>query len=539
MLKEYRASQWCGPLFLVSILVLVFLMGLPSLVVPFGRDQGVAALVASYFLDGYVPYKDIWDQKPPGLSLIYALAFSLFGRSMISVNLFDLLFRLLTVLAFYHVSRRLHGQAAGFISAFLYGTFSTLKWNHFWYIAQKETFMLLPLLLSTYLCMAWKENKSSPYLVLSGFFAAVACYLKPSALTAFVFVVLVVTISTFRARKGKGSLLLRNVGYLMLGFIAAWIPFLAYLLFHHALGEMVNAVFLFNIFYASSAYGEGILDALGNCMEATYRFVRATPSLSILTLGGLAIVLVKERSWKNLFVIGWLAFVLLSIWAQGKFFWYHWIPLVGPFVLLAAYGTVGLYEVDWDKKKYVGRGLYVAILLLAAALIWGDCLQYYHRVQRELSFVFGREPFTAFAHKYRMGKDFSFLADVEVAKYIESNTSPNDPIEIWGFEPLIYFLAQRKAASRYFCDLPLTANWSYKPAYVVDYQTASRRIFMREISAASPIYILVVKNDTNPLEPVDSLTQLQSFPEFAGYLSTDYFLEANIEDFYIYRRRGP
>ena len=49
----------------------------PTLTYPFGRDQGVFAAAADIIERGGVPYRDIWDVKPPGIFYLYRASCSL------------------------------------------------------------------------------------------------------------------------------------------------------------------------------------------------------------------------------------------------------------------------------------------------------------------------------------------------------------------------------------------------------------------------------------------------------------------------------
>ena len=62
--------------------VLLLLLGLvagtvlrtPLLDLPLERDEGAYAVVATEMLRGAVPYRDVWDHKPPGVYVAYAAA---------------------------------------------------------------------------------------------------------------------------------------------------------------------------------------------------------------------------------------------------------------------------------------------------------------------------------------------------------------------------------------------------------------------------------------------------------------------------------
>ena len=59
------------------------------------RDEGVYATVAQAWAAGKLPYRDVFDHKPPGIYVIYRAVFACFGESMIPVRV---AFALLTAL---------------------------------------------------------------------------------------------------------------------------------------------------------------------------------------------------------------------------------------------------------------------------------------------------------------------------------------------------------------------------------------------------------------------------------------------------------
>jgi hypothetical protein len=46
--------------------------------------------------------------------------------------------------------------------------------------------------------------------------------------------------------------------------------------------------------------------------------------------------------------------------------------------------------------------------------------------------------------------DFSFEADAEVAQHLKTHTGQHDYVFIWGWDPLVYFLADRRAPTRFW-----------------------------------------------------------------------------------------
>jgi hypothetical protein len=66
-----RADRFVGNLLLATAVA----FALPSLAYPFGRDQALYHYVARGWFDhGLLPYRNIFDQKPPGIYLVYGIA---------------------------------------------------------------------------------------------------------------------------------------------------------------------------------------------------------------------------------------------------------------------------------------------------------------------------------------------------------------------------------------------------------------------------------------------------------------------------------
>ncbi|HSC87973.1 MAG TPA: glycosyltransferase family 39 protein, partial [Polyangiaceae bacterium] len=126
------------PLRALAWIVIAFSL-LQVLLFAFGRDQGIFAVIGRGVLDGKMPYRDLWDFKPPGIFLVYAAAFGVFGNSMIAPRLVECLCLFAVVLG----CRRLGGTLFGSRTAGLVGGALAALVHaqlEFWHTAQPETF---------------------------------------------------------------------------------------------------------------------------------------------------------------------------------------------------------------------------------------------------------------------------------------------------------------------------------------------------------------------------------------------------------------
>jgi hypothetical protein len=69
----------------------ILLIGLLKLEQPLGRDQALHFWVGTRVLNGAILYKDVWDVRQPAILMFHAAAIALFGPSVRSVHLLELI----------------------------------------------------------------------------------------------------------------------------------------------------------------------------------------------------------------------------------------------------------------------------------------------------------------------------------------------------------------------------------------------------------------------------------------------------------------
>ena len=92
---------------LIALVVVASLPMAPSLR-PIGRDNGIQSYTAEVLAEGGTLYRDAWDNKLPGVYLINALAFRLFGTDAWAIWTIDVLFLCVTVVLVYRLLRLAH-----------------------------------------------------------------------------------------------------------------------------------------------------------------------------------------------------------------------------------------------------------------------------------------------------------------------------------------------------------------------------------------------------------------------------------------------
>ncbi|MGH2584784.1 MAG: hypothetical protein ACRDJE_07700, partial [Dehalococcoidia bacterium] len=127
--------------------IVVAVLGLPMIEFPFGSDQAIFAEVGRTISNGDFPYTDAWDQKPPGIFLIYTVAIHGPLGVMRNVRVFDLVWVVTAAIVLMELGRRWWTLPAGAIGGLLYGALYVTT-TGYWHSAQPDGFLALPLLLA-------------------------------------------------------------------------------------------------------------------------------------------------------------------------------------------------------------------------------------------------------------------------------------------------------------------------------------------------------------------------------------------------------
>jgi len=523
-------GSWYPVLWLFLIILVVAGLSLISLHLPLGRDQGVAAYFGGQILEGKVVYRDLYHFNFPGIFYTYALALKLFGLKPEAINLFDLIFRLFTLAGIYLAGARLFGKPSGLWAAGIYGIFSTVVYNNYWQNAQKETFALGALVYCLYFFSLGLEagKWKKPWIFLAGIFGFWAMLYKPTVALAPGLMGLFLLLDQGRGIKERGMGIL-GFG---LGLILPAIIVAIYFQSRHALSEMIRQVFIFGTAYGGQYYSGGpkvfglIFWKIVSWM-IDFGFL-----VGFAILGMTGLIREKKQNWKLPFWFGLGLFLNLLI--QLKFFTYHFMVLLLPLAIFSgAFFGAELDKLFPAQNRPARAGIWILALFLFSANLKSD----FSRYGRELLYDLGRISKDDFLEKY--GKwgfgDLSVTAEYQVSRYLREQTGPEEKVLVFGLEPGINFLAQRKAPGKFSYDLPLT--YQFGSEKFQPYQNQLRKQFLSELNSGAPAYIVVVEKDTSAIEPKDSFDQMLAWVEFKSFLAENYFLETKIEHYYLYRKK--
>ncbi len=514
----------------------------------YGRDQGIYAVVARTITEGGMPYRDAWDFKPPGIFLIYALARVFFGNAQYGIRILEclciigmipILMRLSTLLW----GSRLIGLAAGAVNAFVQAQLD------FWHTSQPESFggifTMAGILLAMQGEMAHQQDKSHRRSVLfnwigSGILFGISGLLKPPLAGGGAVLAIIFAGRSILSEKEGSSFLQRltrssirkavvPILYIAAGGIIPIVLCALWFAAKGALSDLYQVLFVFTPHYTKLGWEGSSFFGM-----AYWGFTEwLVTYCSLMTAGVLlffALGLGPRERYGALVIASIISIHLAGVVMQGKFFAYHYGATWPPTAMLAGFSLFWI----WDR---FGRhsALRAIVFYLGIVVISLGRSATKHTVESFRTRTLMRLEFFTQSPRNQAAIDrLAWIAEVNAGvnraagEYLKTRVPPNRPIFVWGFEPVIYDLAERPLASRYIYNVPQRVAWVKDEA---------RKSLMAELSSKRPAAIVIEHYDVFPHvtgENIDSADALPGFFEFNHLLKTNYRLVKTIETLDIY-----
>ncbi len=252
-----KMPGWLAPL-AFGLVLLSFLAESPwPLTHIIGRlDQAVYVLGGAEWVQGRIPYRDFWDNKPPSIYLLNAIAWKLSGGCL-GIWVISLACAAGGALLFFDISRRLYGAAALPVTAlYLAETAPEAGPN------DVNGFVLILTLaaLRLFLGRVARPGLLWPDGFVLGLFWAIAVLFRPNAclmLTGVLVLLLVLACRRAGFRAGAAVLLAQAIGAASYLLPVAW-----YFWRHGAMRAALDCLVRFNAAYVSGRFPEHVQAAI-------------------------------------------------------------------------------------------------------------------------------------------------------------------------------------------------------------------------------------------------------------------------------------
>jgi Dolichyl-phosphate-mannose-protein mannosyltransferase len=525
---------WVLPIALGSVAAGCLLLRIASIAEPLGIDQSLWASAVRGMSRGQLLYRDVWEQRPPGIYLIYLLGFSVFGWASSTVAWLDILAAVATTGLLFAIVRRLSAATTGVVAGALYAALTMPAWLYqyggFLERSVCETFIVVCVALGAWCAVRFRESDSNVAAAGVGLWVGAAIVLKPNA--GLYLPALLLWMAVYRRRRER-AFPLRPI--VLAAVSAAIVPALItfWLWSIGVLDEARIAVVDFNRFYV----GEGF--TLGGQSLAFSKAVWFRMKTDALWLaGGVAALVamwefVRTRRLPPVagLAVFWGGAAALVIFANGiRLYNAYFIQAFAPLAVLAAWLLA-----EAARGSLLRRLIGVATMTLMIVVLLER--HYPARIVESARVDFdrlaGRSTPAAYLDgfgSYANNRGYSARANAELADYVRAHTSPDDRIFLFGISGAgVYFNADRLTAHRF-----LRVNF-FVPAEFPDPRFRLERV-VDDLAVSRPMYLIFEKlHSSSDAEMGKAVDALLEHPDIARLLQ-DYRRETQIEDFTLYRR---
>jgi 4-amino-4-deoxy-L-arabinose transferase-like glycosyltransferase len=503
---------------LVAILAFTFYLRLLYFGQYIDGDVGNTGYQAWRLAEGEVVIDLEGPGKPPLYPMLYALFILFFGPSVLGLKLFGTIFVLLAVLAVYWVANQAYGKNLGLLAALLFGLFSSGPMVEGGTV-NMETILHLPYVLAIGLFLKASGLRRLRWYFLAGLCAAMATLVKQVGGVLF-FVFLCYGIVEWRKKKDPFLRKQYMYRYILLG-AGALLPVIVLIIFYHFYGYTLNQVYDSmlgsNLRYIQR--GHDYTNFLKEFFSSLKVILPENALLWVGTMFGMAYL--GWRIWRGQGkpsdrILFWWAFWSFAVlWVSGTFFYHYYLQIVAPFSVLAAYGIIAswkMFKALSPLPRFVAKGGWTALLIIMATIFIKTDFKYF--------FSYTPEQQTVFYHKASDGAFDGYgiynIIQQQVANYIRTHTEPTETIYIWGIAPQIYFLAQRKAATRYRNNYNMSRLVTNNSLEALK---AYAPMVMEDLKKSCPGYIV-------------QIFRLEDFPELQAFVQ-DYYMADEKIGFYL------
>lgn len=419
-----------------------FLLRLPSLFEPYWYgDEGIYQTIGIALSQGKLLYKDIFDNKPPLIYLLY----SLFSSDQFTLRLVSIIFGVLSVIAFFLLTKKLfaefktNNKFACYLStaffSFIFGL-PLIEGN----IANAENFMLLPIILSALLIVNQKQFKNS---FLAGLLLGIAFLFKVvavfdfAALFLFISFVFLNNLQKHLKIKETAKTLGKQLSPFIFGFILPIVTTCLFFLLRGAFSDFLNATLSTNVGYVG--YGNKLLGIPQGLL-----FIK----LLALAIFSVIIFIKKEKlGLASIFILLWFSFSLFNAFFSERPYGHYLLVLLPSFSLL-----LGLFIVS-NKFKQIYLTLAIGSLLVIfknfSLYPLEKNILYYQNI---FDFIIGKIDVAS----YQSFFDKRTPLDYEIVQFIQPKMKTTDSIFIWGNNAQVYKLINTLPPGKYIVAYHIT-----------------------------------------------------------------------------------
>jgi hypothetical protein len=398
-------------------------------------DGAIFMYVGEMWKRGVLPYVHLFDNKPPGIFILTAIA-SMTHHPAWFLALMEFLFVMGSILA---ARKTLQIMNAPLPTVF-FGTIATalmVNLRFFEGSFMPEVFMLAPMAGSMLAFVCSIRSGKLRYVFIAGLCSGFACLFKPFGLSVFMAQIVYVTFKESPRLRAVCASILVN----MAGAVAAWVPVSTYFALKGALKQMLDASFFYNAHYGVASQPD--FQTLAANLPAVLLPLSTTIGCILIGLVALrkhpSIIPSNRGDLWNLTLL-WFGFTLALVLFAGRGYKHYFISLTPSLGLAAALAFWSIEERESTSVVPMAFGaLVLSPILMAHIPGWALITRDYQDVASHQQH-----------HQWEIEN---------AARELQGIAAPSSTVFVWGFEPwmLSYthlYNAFRFPTSQYIYDSP-------------------------------------------------------------------------------------
>ena len=344
-LDSHQGALYCVLLAISFVLLILFQASTTPLYEKYGGDASIFSIFGERWVDGVIPYRDLYDHKGPIIFLINAIS-SLFGDDRWALFIMETLAYSLDLLLIYKISRYLvkpisAWSIAVLFTAFFFATSSGGNCVEEW---------SLPVdLLMVYLAMHFLKtrkplvNHPHGYSLIYGIGLGYQLMMRFTNAATIGGIILGFVILFVSEKEWKT--LFQNAVYVLMGTAVVIIPFVVYFYHHDCLYEMFYDSYVVNFLYANNGIKQ---NTFHNMLIGCWR------SLLVFSGSFLLIILYKlKRISRNLLIlICSISFASTGVVLVSNRYLHYWL-LGGAAMVLSLCGCFMMGAYVKTLKRHV------------------------------------------------------------------------------------------------------------------------------------------------------------------------------------------
>ena len=398
-------------------------------------DSNAYMTVGKGIVHGLTPYKDLFEQKGPLLYFLHALAYIIYPNTFFGIYIFESIAMAINMIIFYKIAKLFINKHFAYLLSFFLPVI-LLNSTYFFSGDSAEEFAIPCVMFLIYSVLSKINNHEFSFtkstLFIHGALLAFVFWTKYSLSGAWIGFFLFYGLYLLWLKQFRT--LLKTIMYSFAGFFVITLPMLVYFGINHAICDLYEVYFMFNL----TVYAEptSVFVKIKNGIKFI-KWLLNERFISFLFVTGSIYLFLRNRKKGNYIV----SICFLVIFFSTGFFQYMsgiWF-LKYYFLIILPFATIGLICFAWALEKYFVFQIKHKQIIYLIAFLGAIILPYYHNSNFLYSRLFPKNSDLIIESPLNTNQNSIKSAQTEFAEII--NKIPNATLLNYGYLDYGFFLA--------------------------------------------------------------------------------------------------